>query len=107
MKILKFFSNDYLLFLINFFVVFIIYLNFILNQNYNLIIEVLFICLFYYFTSILTSFIIIFLIFFKIRNSFKKDVILISKLKTIAYVFNEYFEEINSIEEFELKLKEI
>lgn len=78
-----------------------------MNQNYNLIIEVLFICLFYYFTSILTSFIIIFLIFFKIRNSFKKDVILISKLKTIAYVFNEYFEEINSIEEFELKLKEI
>ena len=107
MKIFKFFSNDYILFFINFFIVFVIYINSILSENYNLIIEVLFICITYYFTSILTSFIIIFLIFFKIRNSFKKDVILISKLKTIAYVFNEYFEEINSIEEFELKLKEI
>lgn len=107
MKIFKFFSNDYILFFINFFIVFVIYINSILSENYNLIIEVLFICITYYFTSILTSFIIVFLLFFKIRNSFKKDMIVFSKLEIVAHIFDEYFDEINSIEDFELKLKEI
>lgn len=33
--------------------------------------------------------------------------IVFSKLEIVTHIFDEYFDEINSIEDFELKLKEI
>lgn len=104
MKVLKFMSNDYILYLINFFILYLIYLNYILNQNYNLFIEILIICVIYYFISLIISFTIVFLLFLKVRKKLGKDMLLVSKLKLVANIFNEFFDEIHCIEDLELKL---
>lgn len=104
MKVLKFISNDYILYIINFFILYIVYSNYILSLNYNLIIEVFIICGLYYLISLLTSFTIVFLLFFKIRKYLEKDMLFITKLRLVANVFNEFFDEIHSTKDFELKL---
>ena len=107
MKIFKFLFNDYILFFINLFVLIIIYLNFILNENLTILIEILIIGMSYYFISLFTSIIILFFLYICIKNVFdmKTTWSILKKLQIVSYIFYKYFNEINYIKDFELKLK--
>ncbi len=104
MKILKIFTNDIILFCINLVMLIIIWFNFI-DFDSNYFIEILAIGLLYYLISLLSSFSIVFLLYLQVKDTFKKSSSFFYKFELISYIFGEYFDEIDTIKDFELKLK--
>jgi len=108
LKILKLFTNDVFLFVINMIVLVFGYIYFI-NYDFNIFIEIILIGMAYYIVSFITTVVVIFLIYFRIKSVFKQSAknSFAKKLVITSFIFSEYFDEINSVKDFELKLKEI
>ena len=106
MRILKIFTNDIVLFCINLVVLILIWVNFI-DFDSNYFIEILAIGVLYYLISLFSSFCIVFLLYLQVKSTFKKSSGFFYKLEMVSSIFSEYFDEICSVKDFELKLKEI
>lgn len=106
MRILRIFTNDIVLFFINLVAVISIWFNFV-DFDSNYFIEILAIGVLYYLISLLNSFGIVFLLYLQVKDTFKKNSGFFYNLELVSYIFSEYFDEIYSVKDFELKLKEI
>lgn len=106
MRILKILTHDIILFCLNLVVLIFIWFNFV-NFDLNNFIEILVMGILYYLISLVTSFTIVFLLYLQVKNSFKKCSGFFYKLGLVSSIFSEYFDEICSVEDFELKIKEI
>ena len=108
MNFIKLFANDLVLFSLNMIILIIIYIHFI-NQYFilNLWLEILSIAICYYFISLITTSLIICLLYQKIKLVFTSldELSILRKFEIISYVLDKYYDEINSIDDFELKLK--
>jgi len=108
LKILKLFTNDVFLFVLNMIILVFGYIYFV-NYDFNIFIEIMLIGMAYYIVSFITTAVVIFLIYFKIKSVFKQSTknSIAKNLVITSFIFSEYFDEINSVKDFELKLKDI
>ncbi|MDQ1339208.1 MAG: hypothetical protein QG567_359 [Campylobacterota bacterium] len=107
LNILKIFLNDFILFSLNMIVVGIVYINFIYqNFHINSGLEILSIALIYYAASIFNTMFIVFLLYLIVHCAFHKHkgISVFKKLEMVSYLFDKYYEEIDNIDDFELKL---
>lgn len=106
MRILKIFTNDIVLFCINLVVLILIWFS-LVDFDSNYFIDILAIGALYYLISLFSSFCIVFLLYLQVKDTFKKSSGFFYKFELTSHIFGEYFDEIDTIKDFELKLKEI
>jgi len=108
LRILKFITNDFILFLVNITILTLIYYNYI-YQSFDIIKEILLITISYYLISLVTSASITISLYIIVKPVFYGIIkyTILKKLEIISYIFSEYYDDINNLKDFELKLKEI
>jgi len=108
LKIFKLFTNDFILFIINIIILASVYFNYV-YKNYNVVLflEMFGVAVGYYFISLLTSLIYIVLLYLFINSVFTihRNYTIFKKLEIISFVFNEYYDDINSLADFRLAVK--
>lgn len=109
MKSIKLLTNDFVLFLVNMVILTFIYFNFIYQCfDVNLLVEIFSIAISYYFISLFTTLVVLTFLYNYVRSAFNINFkySMFKKLEIVSSVFDKYYDDINSLDDLELKLKD-
>lgn len=107
MLLFKLFINDFFLFALNILILMLIYTS--LSIHINISIEIILLIVSYYIISSITTMSAILTLYIMVKSAFitTSKYTIFKKLELTSYIFDKYYDDINSFKDFELKLKEI